>query len=99
MRCHRGRSGRAVGSVLAAVWHGRVPMMMEHGSQPVRCRICTSNDREALVEGLAADLWETQRHGTLDDRPCDRAGDYWQRIFRSFAEAAIETLRPATPEH
>ncbi|WP_175488137.1 hypothetical protein [Sphingomonas sp. NFR04] len=46
-----------------------------------------------MIESLAADLWESRRHGTLDDRPWDRAGDHWQRIFRDFALTALESLR------
>jgi hypothetical protein len=57
-----------------------------------RCRICTTNDRHALIEELAADLWETQRHGTLDDWPWSQASPYWQAIFRGFAETAIDLL-------
>jgi len=43
----------------------------EHGSyiDGMPCRLCTANDEEALVESLAADLWESRRHGTLDDYP------------------------------
>jgi hypothetical protein len=73
-------------------------MTSAHSRHAGPCRICTANDPEALVERLAANLWETQRHGTLDDRTWDEAGSYWQRIFRAFAEAAIETLRPTMPE-
>jgi hypothetical protein len=72
---------------------------MDEHQHDRRCRICTANDPEALVERLAADLWETQRHGTLDDRPWEGAGEYWQRIFRAFAETAIKTLRPASADH
>ncbi len=57
------------------------------------CRLCTANDEDALVETLAADLWESRRHGTLDDRPWEQAGDHWQRIFRDFALTALESLR------
>lgn len=57
------------------------------------CRLCTANDEESLIEGLAADLWESRRHGTLDDRPWSLAGDHWQRIFRDFATTAVESLR------
>lgn len=58
-----------------------------------RCRLCTANDHAALVEHLAAALWEGRRHGTLDDRPWSDAGDYWHRTFRDFAEEAIAALR------
>ena len=57
-----------------------------------RCRLCTSNDRERVIEQLAADLWESRRGGTLDDRPWLEAGDYWQAIFRHFAKTAADSL-------
>lgn len=60
---------------------------------PHRCALCTVNDRDALIERLAAALWERRRHGTLDDRPWAEAGYYWQTIFREFAVEAIEELR------
>ena len=58
-----------------------------------RCRLCTANDMDAVVEHLAEQLWESRRHGTLDDWPWAQAGDYWQRIFREFATTAVASLR------
>lgn len=60
-----------------------------------RCRICTANDLGALIDSLAEDLWESRRHGSMNDLPWERAGSHWQKIFRELAETAIETLRPA----
>jgi hypothetical protein len=63
--------------------------------QPVddrRCRLCTANDLDGLIEDLAAELWESRRHGTLDDHPWAEAGPMWQRIFRDFAHTAIDVL-------
>lgn len=57
-----------------------------------RCRLCTANDADAVIEQLAADLWESRRNGHLDDRPWVEAGDYWQRVFREFAGAAVTSL-------
>lgn len=57
------------------------------------CRLCTANDEQALIEGLAEDLWESRRNGHIDDVPWDRAGDHWQRVFREFATRAVESLR------
>jgi hypothetical protein len=62
----------------------------QHG----RCRICTANDPDGLVEELAAAFWETQRHGTLDDHPWDKAGPHWQYVFRNYARGALDVLRP-----
>ena len=61
-----------------------------------RCRICTANDLDALIEELAAELWESRRHGTLDDRGWEDAGDMWQTTFRGFARTAIEVLNART---
>lgn len=60
-----------------------------------RCRVCTTNDREALIEQVAADLWESRRHGTLDDFPWEKAGGYWQRIYRELGETAVDSLAGA----
>jgi hypothetical protein len=57
-----------------------------------RCRLCAANDRDAVIEKLAADLWESRRHGTLDDRPWSEAGPHWQNIFRQLAQTAVESL-------
>ena len=60
-----------------------------------RCRLCTANDQDALIEHVAEQLWESRRHGTLDDWPWGEAGGYWQRIMRELAATAVESLRPA----
>lgn len=56
-----------------------------------RCRICTANDRDALVEQLAGELWESRRDRTVD-APWDEAPVYWQAAFRQFAETAFAAL-------
>ena len=62
-----------------------------------RCRLCTANDREALRDHVAAVMWESRRHGTLDDRPWAEAGPYWQAKFRELADAAIAALSEPAP--
>ena len=57
-----------------------------------RCRLCTVNDHDALVEHLAEQLWESHRHGTLDDWSRAKAADYWQAIMRELATTAIAAL-------
>jgi len=57
-----------------------------------RCRLCTSNDRDALVDGLAGDLWESRRHGTLDDRPWTDCPPYWRTIYLQLATTAVKSL-------
>lgn len=58
-----------------------------------RCRLCTANDVDAVIEHVAERLWESRRHGTLDDWPWAEAGGYWQTIFRDFATTAVTSLR------
>lgn len=56
------------------------------------CPICGGGETETLVEQVAADLWNSRRYGTLDDRPWEAAGDYWQHTFRELAETAIGSI-------
>lgn len=60
-----------------------------------RCRICTTNDEDALVEGMAEAMWLTQASSDKNNewRPWDKAGPYWQRIMRDFARASLGVLR------
>ena len=53
-----------------------------------RCRICTSNDREALIDELAAELWFNESDGRL----LAEAGVQWQIVFRQFAERTLRTI-------
>lgn len=57
-----------------------------------RCRICTANDLDGLIEHVAAELWESRRHGTLDDRAWAEAGAYWQTIYRELGTTAVEAM-------
>jgi hypothetical protein len=63
-----------------------------------RCRICSANDREQLIEDMAREMWNTQKATDPADewRPSEKAGLYWQTIMRQFAEA---TLGAITREH
>ncbi|MBV9527892.1 hypothetical protein [Sphingomonas sp.] len=56
-----------------------------------RCRLCTSNDRDALIEELAIEMWESRRDREIDP-PWEGAGDYWQRAMREFAAATVKML-------
>ncbi|MBB4859603.1 hypothetical protein HNO88_002932 [Novosphingobium chloroacetimidivorans] len=66
-----------------------------------RCRICTSNDIEALVEEVAEAMWLTQE--TADPanewRPWEKAGPYWQRIMREYANATVKVLSAEHAAH
>lgn len=62
------------------------------------CRICTSNDHEALIAQLAEEIWNTRASTDPADewRPWDRAGDYWQMVFRDHAIGVLKVaLRDA----
>lgn len=58
------------------------------------CALCdgTSLHDEDLIEQVAEDLWESRRHGTLDDVPWAECGGHWQPVFRGFAAAAIQSV-------
>lgn len=58
-----------------------------------RCRICTANDLEALVEETAQAMWEIERPSDPHEVPWADAGGHWQALFRGFATAALGVLR------
>jgi hypothetical protein len=60
-----------------------------------RCRICSANDRESLINEMAAEMWNTQRSSNKDDewRPWEQAGPYWHQMMRQFAEATLNVLQ------
>lgn len=62
------------------------------GADARRCRLCTANDHDGLIEHVAAAMWERRRHGTLDDRPWPEAGPYWQSMFRDLAGEAVNAM-------
>ncbi|WP_304561931.1 hypothetical protein [Sphingomonas immobilis] len=62
-------------------------------AQGGRCRLCSANDVDALVEELAAELWKYQSVGTLDESPWDQASEYWRHVFRQFAATAVKTMQ------
>jgi hypothetical protein len=55
------------------------------------CRLCQTNDREALAEQLAEEMWESRREPDFDG-PWERAGPYWQEIMRQFATSTLNML-------
>lgn len=57
-----------------------------------RCRICTTNDREALIEELATRMWESRRDREIDPDEFEDAPPYWQMTFREFASETIKML-------
>lgn len=61
------------------------------------CRICTANDEEALIEQMAAAMWQTYEtsdtHTEWD--PWERATPYWRNIMLNHARASLQVLRQA----
>jgi hypothetical protein len=56
-----------------------------------RCRLCTSNDREGLIEQLAERMWESRRDREIDYAWAE-CGEHWQRAMRLFARETVEML-------
>ncbi len=57
-----------------------------------RCRLCTSNDVEAVNEHLAEKLWDSRIANLEDHIPWEEAGATWQAAFRELAIAARQAL-------
>jgi hypothetical protein len=57
-----------------------------------RCRLCTSNDEDAVIEHVAAYMWESRMERVEDRTPWKEAGATWQTAFREMAVAAQQAL-------
>jgi len=57
-----------------------------------RCRLCTSNDVEAVNEHLAEKLWDSRIANLEGPIPWREAGATWQAAFRELAVAARQAL-------
>jgi hypothetical protein len=59
-----------------------------------RCRICTANDREALVLEMAIAMWDTQVTAAShsDYEPWPEASPFWQQRMLEFAEASLRAI-------
>jgi hypothetical protein len=57
-----------------------------------RCRRCTSNDEDAVIERVAAYMRESRMERVEDRTPWDKAGATWQTAFREMAVAARQAL-------
>jgi hypothetical protein len=57
-----------------------------------RCRLCTSNDDEAVIEHVAAYMWESRMDHFEERTPWSEAGGTWQAAFREMAVAARQAL-------
>jgi hypothetical protein len=60
---------------------------------PQRCRLCTVNDREALIEQLARELWVRHRGG-MDNWRWEDCGAYWQTVFMGLAWDFADLTHP-----
>ena len=47
---------------------------------------------DALVEEIAATMWESRRDGVMESRVWADAGEYWQKPFREMARGVAESL-------
>jgi len=57
-----------------------------------RCRLCTSNDVDAVNEHRAEKLWDSRIAQIEDPIPWSEAGATWQAAFRELAVAARQAL-------
>jgi hypothetical protein len=57
-----------------------------------RCRLCSSNDDDALIDHVAAYMWESRMERMEDRTPWAQAGATWQSAFREMAVAARQAL-------
>ena len=56
------------------------------------CRLCTTNDRDTLVERVAEKMWDSRMGEFEVATPWDRAGATWQSKFREMAVVAVMAL-------
>jgi hypothetical protein len=57
-----------------------------------RCRLCASNDADAVIEHVAAYMWESRMERVEERTPWEQAGATWQTAFREIAVAARQAL-------
>jgi hypothetical protein len=57
-----------------------------------RCRLCTTNDEDGLVDELAEALWEACRQIELDP-PWAGAPPYWQHLMRVQARTSVNLMQ------
>lgn len=63
-------------------------------SHMTRCRLCTANDPQAVIEHLAEKMWDS-RIERLEGKPLpwNEAGETWRAAFREMAVAARQALQ------
>jgi hypothetical protein len=57
-----------------------------------QCRLCASNDDEAVIERLAEYMWDSRIARLEGPIPWADAGATWQAAFREMAVAARQAL-------
>lgn len=57
-----------------------------------RGRLCSSADEEAVIEHIAACIWESRMKRVEDRTPWEQAGATWETAFREMAVAARQAL-------
>lgn len=59
------------------------------------CRICTTNDHEALADELAQEMWARciDSETGSEWEPWETAGPYWQGMFRQYAAAFLKVAQ------
>jgi hypothetical protein len=57
-----------------------------------RCRLCMSNDDDAVIEHLAEKIWDSRMDYFEERTPWSKAGGTWQSAFREMAVAARQAL-------
>jgi hypothetical protein len=67
-----------------------------------RCRICSANDRQALILDMAIAMWDTQKTTDThtDWEPWEEASPFWQKRMLEFAEGSLRAIERsvANPE-
>lgn len=53
-----------------------------------RCRVCTTNDPDALREEIAAEMWS----GRVSGVPWSDAGPYWRAKMLELADDALRAM-------
>lgn len=56
-----------------------------------RCRLCSTNNLDELIEQVAQEIWRTFPSDTC--LPWDDAGSYWQTVMRNHATVTVELLK------
>ena len=56
-----------------------------------RCRLCECNDRDALADEIARELWEASRDPEMDG-PWETTYPFWRHQYTMFGRTVVATL-------